>query len=114
MRKIAILIIATMMIGIGVLSGCTSEEKPNCYVTKATGAWSNEYNAFFVDVFIHNSGGQGNVDIGCDVTQDGQTFHYFGLQTVCAGCDTSEHIRCGDIARYGGQVQYSGWVRNAV
>lgn len=116
MKKITILLIIFITISVGFFSGCSGivgEEKPNCYVTRVTGAWSSEYNAFFVDVFVHNNGGKGNVHIGCEITQDGQTFNYFGLQTVCAGCDTSEHIRCGDIMKNGSQAHYSGWVRLA-
>ena len=114
MVVIAVGILMTLVIS---MCGCTElndyGEKPNCYVTKVNGYWSKQYGAYFVDVSIHNNGGKGNVHIGCDVTQDGQTYSHFWLNTVGAGCDDSQKIRCGDITQNGGMISYKGWVRNA-
>jgi len=117
MKIISVFIIISIMISIGFLSGCNDiigGEKPNCYVIKTNGFWSSQYNAFFCVVTIHNNGGKGNVQIGCDVTQDGQTFNYWSMSTVPGETDyTSGWIRCGDIKQFGGDVHYTGWVRNA-
>ncbi len=112
MKKIIIILGILMLIAI-LFTGCMcEEEKPDCVVTRTNGYWSDQYDAYFVQVWVHNSGGQGNVHIGVEITQDGQAYNHFWLNTVCDGCDDMETIRCGDIKKDGGTIQYQGWVRN--
>jgi len=108
MKKVIIFLFVLIIISISAFSGCDSGEKPNPVVTNVNGYWSNGY--YWVQVSYHNNGGTGDVKAWAEVSQGGQTYTHFGLQTAHEGTDTMETMRFTEVSPLGGSISYRGWV----
>lgn len=118
MMKKTIVIIGILMLMIALFAGCIGEEKeeePNCIVTKTNGYWKDngdwywhEY-VYYVEVFVRNYGGRGNVKVWASATQYGETYTDYSTATVEKNGQTMITFRFDELSSNSG-ASYRGWV----